>query len=73
VGLSAFLSHPFDAWLMVQAAKHARKIMAQPQFQKVVLNEQFPGPSVQSDDEWLESVKNRVRTECESSRLLQTV
>ncbi|PLW12555.1 hypothetical protein PCANC_18144 [Puccinia coronata f. sp. avenae] len=59
----AFLSHPFDAWLMVQAAKHARKIMAQPQFQKVVLNEQFPGPSVQSDDEWLESVKNRVRTE----------
>ncbi|OAV97158.1 hypothetical protein PTTG_02758 [Puccinia triticina 1-1 BBBD Race 1] len=59
----AFLSHPFDAWLMVQAAKHARKIMEQPQYKNIILNEQFPGPSVQSDAEWLVSVKNRVRTE----------
>lgn len=58
-----FLSHPFDAWLMVKAAKHARKIMEQPQYKKVILNEHYPGPSVQSDAEWLVSVKNRVRTE----------
>jgi choline dehydrogenase-like flavoprotein len=51
---------------MVKAAKHARKIMEQPQYKKVILNEHYPGPSVQSDAEWLVSVKNRVRTECES-------
>jgi len=59
----AFLVHPFDAWLMAKAAKHARKIMAQPQFADVILNEHYPGPSVQSDEQWLQSVKNRVRTE----------
>ncbi|POW20070.1 hypothetical protein PSHT_03884 [Puccinia striiformis] len=58
-----FLSHPFDAWLMVQAAKHARKIMSQPQYKNVILNEHYPGPSVQTDAEWLKSVKSRVRTE----------
>ncbi|POW14157.1 hypothetical protein PSTT_03240, partial [Puccinia striiformis] len=58
-----FLSHPFDAWLMVQAAKHARKIMAQPQYKNVILNEHYPGPSVQTDAEWIESAKSRVRSE----------
>lgn len=65
----AFLAHPFDAWLMAKAAKHARKIMAQPQYADVILNEQYPGSSVQSDEQWLQSVKSRVRTECQSSKI----
>ncbi|WAQ86178.1 hypothetical protein PtA15_6A810 [Puccinia triticina] len=48
---------------MVQAAKKARKIMEQPQYKNIILNKQFLGPSVQSDAEWLVSVKNCVRTE----------
>ncbi|MBW0581667.1 hypothetical protein O181_121382, partial [Austropuccinia psidii MF-1] len=58
-----FLTHPFDKWLLVQAAKHARKIMAQPEFKGVILNEQFPGPSVNTEEDWLESVKKGVRTQ----------
>ncbi|MBW0467930.1 hypothetical protein O181_007645 [Austropuccinia psidii MF-1] len=58
-----FLSHPFDEWLLAHFAKHARKIMAQLAFERVILNEQLPGPSVNTDKEWVESVKQRVRTE----------
>lgn len=58
-----FLSHPFDLWLMKKAAKHARKIMSQPQWAAIIRDEKYPGPSVQSDEEWLASIKKRVRTE----------
>ncbi|CAH7669005.1 hypothetical protein PPACK8108_LOCUS3563 [Phakopsora pachyrhizi] len=57
------LAHPFDNWLMIKAAKHARKIMSQSDFKDFILGEQFPGPSVKTDEDWLKSVRERVRTE----------
>ncbi|CAH7673651.1 alcohol/choline dehydrogenase [Phakopsora pachyrhizi] len=42
--------HPFDNLSMIKASKHARKIMSQ-------------SPTVKTDEDWLKSVRERVRTE----------
>ncbi|POW14154.1 hypothetical protein PSTT_03243, partial [Puccinia striiformis] len=54
--------HPFDAWLMVQGAKHIRKIMRQDAYKDIIIDEQYPGPSVQTDEEWGESIRSRIST-----------
>ncbi|KAI9628026.1 hypothetical protein KEM48_011876 [Puccinia striiformis f. sp. tritici PST-130] len=60
--LSEYLVHPFDAWLMVQGAKYARKIMRQDAYKDIIIDEQYPGPSVQTDEEWEESIRSRIST-----------
>ncbi|KAI7966236.1 hypothetical protein MJO29_001984 [Puccinia striiformis f. sp. tritici] len=62
--LSEYLVHPFDAWLMVQGAKHIRKIMRQDAYKDIIIDEQYPGPSVQTDEEWGESIRSRISTSC---------
>ncbi|KAI9618188.1 hypothetical protein H4Q26_012536 [Puccinia striiformis f. sp. tritici PST-130] len=57
-----FVMHPFDAWLMVQGAKYARKIMRQDAYKDIIIDEQYPGPSVQTDEEWEESIRSRIST-----------
>ncbi|KAH9464413.1 hypothetical protein Pst134EB_003942 [Puccinia striiformis f. sp. tritici] len=57
-----YLVHPFDAWLMVQGAKHIRKIMRQDAYKDIIIDEQYPGPSVQTDEEWGESIRSRIST-----------
>ncbi|CAH7673169.1 alcohol/choline dehydrogenase [Phakopsora pachyrhizi] len=44
------LEHPFDNLSMIKASKHARKIMSQ-------------SSTVKTDEDWLKSVRERVRTE----------
>ncbi|OAV93402.1 hypothetical protein PTTG_27335 [Puccinia triticina 1-1 BBBD Race 1] len=57
-----FLMHPFDAWLLAQGAKEIRKIMAQDAHQDIILDEHYPGPSVQTNEQWEESVRRRALT-----------
>ncbi|KAI8459877.1 alcohol/choline dehydrogenase [Phakopsora pachyrhizi] len=57
------LEHPFDNLSMIKASKHARKIMSQSDFKDFILDEKFPGPTVKTDEDWLKSVRERVRTE----------
>ncbi|KAA1098338.1 hypothetical protein PGT21_033763 [Puccinia graminis f. sp. tritici] len=57
-----YLMHPFDAWLLAQGGKQIRKIMAQDAFKDIILDEQYPGPSVQTQEQWEESIRKRAST-----------
>jgi choline dehydrogenase-like flavoprotein len=48
------LSHPEDQRCIVEAMKIARRIVGHPAMGRHVVTELAPGPSVQTDDEWLE-------------------
>ncbi|KAA1101134.1 hypothetical protein PGT21_008317 [Puccinia graminis f. sp. tritici] len=57
-----YLMHPFDAWLMVQGAKHTRTIMGQEAYKDIIVDEHYPGPSVKTNEEWEKSIRSRLST-----------
>jgi hypothetical protein len=62
--LPEYLMHPFDAWLMVQGAKHTRTIMGQEAYKDIIVDEHYPGPSVKTNKEWEKSIRSRLSNSC---------
>ncbi|TFK43894.1 4-nitrobenzyl alcohol dehydrogenase-like protein [Crucibulum laeve] len=61
INLSVF-DNPVDLAIMVAAVKYTRKLVATEVFKPVVAQEVVPGPSVQTDEEIEEYVRNAVGT-----------
>lgn len=54
-----YLSAPYDRELMIECARRAREIFAQPAFSPYVEDEIFPGRAARTDDELLEFVQRK--------------